>query len=66
MSSCFAITDKGIGEVLRSENFVNLAVLDISRTFASNDTLYALADAPIRSFNSLNITKCQKMSDFGL
>ncbi|CAM5998741.1 unnamed protein product [Sphagnum balticum] len=39
MASCFAITDKGIGEVLRSDNFCNIEVLDISRTFASNDTL---------------------------
>lgn len=41
-------------------------MLDISRTFASNDTLYALADAPLCGFKSLNISKCQKMSDFGL
>jgi hypothetical protein len=66
MSSCFAISDKGVGEVLRSDNFMNLEVLDISRTFISNDSLYAIADSLTRRFKSLNASKCQKISDSGL
>jgi hypothetical protein len=66
LSGCSKISDKGIYEIIRSKNFLGLQNLDLSKTHASNDTLYGIAQSsPPKRLVTLNLSHCTKMNDNG-
>lgn len=66
LSCCYALTDKGVRELLRAEVFTRVKELDLSRNNLSNDSLFVLSEVTTRELTHLNLSKCTKMNDLGL